>query len=326
MTQWGEIAKGVLAGEPLRRVHAKEVLSATDQDLLPLLQAAAAVRARHFGKQIKLCMLVNAQCGLCTEDCAYCSQSTVSEADIDKYGMITADRIVARAKEAAAAGAVNFSIVTSGREPSDALLEAVIDAVCAIKAEVNIPVCASLGMLAGDQAKRLAAAGLDRYHHNINTSEGHHGKICTTHSYTDRVATIEQVKAAGLSSCGGVIIGMGESADDVVDMAVALRQLRVDSIPVNFLHPVPGTPFESKAELTPTYCLRVLAMFRLVCPDQDIRLAGGREYNLRALQPLALYAANAMFVGDLLTTAGPGVDHDVQMIRDLGLEPVCIAE
>ena len=280
------------------------------------------LRQQHFGNSIKLCMLINAKCGLCSEDCSYCSQSKVSKAEIPEYSMVDRQSIVDGAKKAAATGALNFSIVTSGRGPSDAMVDEVAAAVKEIKAECGIEVCASLGILSSGQAETLAESGLDRYHHNINTSAAYHTSICSTHSYEDRIATVQQVQHAGLSSCCGVIVGMGETGEDVVDMAFSLHALNVDSIPVNFLHPVPGTPFGEKTELTPAYCLKVLAMFRFVCPEQDLRLAGGRQHNLRTLQPLALYPISAMFVGDLLTIGGTAVEDDLQMIADLGLQPI----
>jgi biotin synthase len=193
-------------------------------------------------------------------------------------------------------------------------------AVRRIKEELPMKVCACLGLLTEEQALELRAAGVDRYNHNLNTSSDHYGRITTTHTYEDRVTTIEAVKRAGISPCSGCIVGMGESREQVVDVAFALRELDADSIPVNFLHAIPGTPLEGRSELDPGYCLRVLALFRFVCPTKEIRVSGGREVNLRSLQPLSLYPANAIFVGDYLTTPGQVAEADYRMIEDLGFE------
>ena len=318
--KWYELARLAIAGKRLSARDGLGILSADDAAVPALLGAAYAVRHEFFGNRVRLCMLINAQCGLCSEDCAYCAQAKGSQAHIDKYALVSQAAILERARAAMAAGAINFSIVTSGRGPSDKLVETIAAAVREIKATLRLQVCASLGILTPEQAKCLAAAGLDRYHHNLNTSARFHPQICTTHTYEDRVQTVRAVQAAGLSSCAGVIVGMGETDEDIVDMALALRDLDVDSIPVNFLIPVQGTPLASKQELTPLRCLRILVLFRLLCPRQDLRLAGGRPLHLRSLQPLALYAASAMFTGDLLTTGGPSVEADRQMIVDLGFE------
>ena len=181
-------------------------------------------------------------------------------------------------------------------------------------------VCACLGLLTDDQAVELREAGVDRYNHNLNTSADHYERITTTHTYEDRVATLEAVKRAGISPCAGFIAGMGETDEQLVDVAFALRELDADSIPVNFLHPIDGTPLEGRHELDPRRCLKVLALFRFVCPTKEIRVSGGREVNLRSLQPLSLLPANAIFIGDYLTTPGQAAEDDYRMIEDLGLE------
>ena len=189
-----------------------------------------------------------------------------------------------------------------------------------VEDELPLKICACLGLVTAEQAHELRAAGVDRYNHNLNTSRDHHARITTTHGYDDRVRTVDAVRAAGISPCSGFIAGMGETDDGVVDVAFALRDLDADSIPVNFLHAVPGTPLEGTAELSPRRCLRILALLRLVCPTKEIRVAGGREVNLRSLQPLALYAANSIFVGDYLTTPGQAAEADWAMLEDLGFE------
>jgi len=317
---WLAMADRALAGDAPTRDEALSVLRAGDDELLALLDAAFRVRRAAFGVQVKLIMIVNAKSGICPEDCGYCSQSIVSTAPVPKYSMLSADVIVAGAHEAWARRARTYCIVASGRGPSARELREVTAAVRRIKEELPMKICACLGLLTDGQAQELKDAGVDRYNHNLNTSGDHHGRITTTHAYDDRVRTVEAVKRAGISPCSGFIVGMGESDDQIVDVAFALRELDADSIPVNFLNAIPGTPLEGTDELDPRRCLKILALLRLVCPTKEIRVAGGREVNLRSLQPLALYAANSIFVGDYLTTPGQAAEADWQMLADLGFE------
>ena len=317
---WNALADTALAGEPIAREDALAVLRAPDTELLAVLDAAFRVRRAAFGLKVKLNMIVNAKSGICPEDCGYCSQSVVSTAPIAKYSMLKADVLVDGAREAWSRKARTYCIVASGRGPSARELREVTSAVRQIKDELPMKVCACLGLLTADQARELRAAGVDRYNHNVNTAASHHGRITTTHTYDDRVATIEAVKEAGISPCAGFIAGMGETDEQVVDVAFALRELDADSIPVNFLNAIPGTPLEGTDGLNPRRCLRILALLRLVCPTKEIRVAGGREVNLRSLQPLALYAANSIFVGDYLTTEGQAAQADWAMLEDLGFE------
>jgi biotin synthase len=319
-SKWETFADKALAGELLSVEECLSVLDAPDDELLPLLQAAFRVRKAYFGKKVKLNMIINAKSGLCPEDCGYCSQSIVSRAPIEKYTLLKKDVLIDGAKEALNRKAGTYCIVASGRGPTENELNEVIEAVKVIKKEFNMKICACLGLLTESQANRLKEAGVDRYNHNLNTSRGHYHHITTTHTYEDRVQTVESVKKAGLSPCSGCIIGMGETREQVVEIAYELRKLDADSIPVNFLNSIPGTPLEGMKELNPRYCLKVLALFRFVCPTKEIRVSGGREVNLRQLQPLSLYPANAIFVGDYLTTEGQASALDHQMIRDLGFE------
>jgi biotin synthase len=320
LPDWEAIADRALEGLPPTHQEALAVLRAPDEELLRLLDAAFRVRRASFGKLVKLNMIVNAKSGICPEDCGYCSQSIVSTAPIAKYSLLRADVLVQGAHEAWARKARTYCIVASGRGPSARELREVSAAVRQIKAELPMKVCACLGLLTVDQAHELRAAGVDRYNHNLNTEAGHHARITTTHTYEDRVATIEAIKEAGISPCAGLIAGLGETDEQLVDVAFALRELDIDSIPVNFLNAIPGTPLEGTNELDPRRCLRILAMMRLVCPTKEIRVAGGREVNLRSLQPLALYAANSLFVGDYLTTEGQAAQADWAMLEDLGFE------
>jgi len=317
---WADYAEKALAGEGLTREEALSVLRADDDDILPLMHAAFRVRKRYYGKKVKLNMIINAKSGLCPEDCGYCSQSIVSSAPIQKYTLLNKETLLAGAREALNRKAGTYCIVASGRGPTDKELEQVIEAVREIRATMPLKICACLGLLSEEQAARLAEAGVHRYNHNLNTSRANYSNITSTHTYDQRVETVETVKKSGMSPCSGVIIGMGESDEEVVEMAYALRELDADSIPVNFLNAIPGTPLEGYGRTPALRALKVLALFRFVCPTKEIRVAGGREVNLRTLQPLALYAANSIFVGDYLTTPGQEVATDHQMIEDLGFE------
>lgn len=317
---WSAIAAHVIDDLPIDFSTALGVLSAPDEELPAILAAAYAVRRRYFGNTVQLYYLLNAKSGLCPEDCGYCSQSRVSSAPIEKYAFLSAEKILEGAQRAADARACTFCIVASGRGPTDRELDHVLGAVKEIKARYAMRLCLCLGILKEGQAERIAASGVERFNHNLNTSEAFHNDIVSTHTFEDRVETVEKVKHAGISPCCGGIIGMGESAEDVVSLAFSLRDLEVDSIPVNFYHPIPGTPLADRQTLTPRYCLKALAMFRLVNPRCEIRIAGGRELHLRSLQPLGLYAANSIFVSDYLTTSGQSAEDDYAMIEDLGFE------
>lgn len=318
--EWMRLADKALRGERLTMEESLAVLAAPDEQLLAILDAAFKVRRRYYGTKVKLNLIVNAKSGLCPEDCGYCSQSIVSKAPVSKYPLLDKETLVAGARRAMEWKAGTYCIVASGRGPTDKELDQVVAAVKEIKAELPLKICACLGLLNDDQARRLKEAGVDRYNHNLNTGERHFAAITTTHTYEDRVATVHKIKNAGISPCSGVIVGMGESDREIVEMAYALRDLDADSIPINFLIPIPGTPLAGRHELDPRKCLKVVALFRFICPTKEIRVSGGRELHLRSLQPLALYAANSVFVGDYLTTEGQAAEDDHRMIEDLGFE------
>lgn len=320
MGEWKQLAYEVLEGKELTNEEALSILNAPDEELLELLHASYIIRHRYFGNKVKLNQINNVKSGICPENCSYCAQSSISNAPVEKYTMLNKDEIVKGAKKAYEMQVGTYCIVASGRGPSKRELETVTEAVKEIKERFNLTVCACLGILKPEQALQLKEAGVDRYNHNINTSKNHHSAITTTHTYDDRVNTIEHVKQAGISPCSGVIVGMKETKQDVVDMAFSLKALDADSIPVNFLHAIPGTPLEGTNELNPRYCLKVLALMRFVNPTKEIRISGGREVNLRTLQPFGLYPANSIFVGDYLTTNGQEESTDFQMLKDLGFE------
>ncbi len=320
MTNYQTWADKALRDELLTTEECHAVLDTPDDDLLALLHAAFRVRSKYFGRTVRLQMLQNAKSGACQEDCHYCSQSAVSTAPIERYNLLAQNRMIEGARQAAASKAQRYCIVISGRSPLDREIDEIAGAVRSIKQEVPIQICCSLGLMNEQQAKRLKAAGVDRVNHNLNTSEAFHSSICTTHTFQDRLATIKNARAAGLEICSGGIVGMGEKDEDLIDLAMTLREVKPDSIPLNTLHPVAGTPLENCDNLTPQRCLKVLCLFRFLHPRTEIRIAGGREHNLRSLQPLALYPADSVFVNGYLTTPGAPAPEVWGMIEDLGFK------
>jgi biotin synthase len=319
MTWLDDLAEKALARELPARAEVLQVLSSPDDELMAVVAAAFRVRLRYFGRRVKLNYLVNIKSGLCPEDCFYCSQRLGSAADVLKYTWLKPDEVVESAEAGVRAGAKRVCLVASGRGPTDPDVARVAATIEAVKARhPDVEVCACLGLLAPGQAERLRQAGTTAYNHNLNTAQERYQDICTTHGYADRAQTVQTAKHAGLSPCSGLIAGMGENDEDLADVAFALRELDPDSVPVNFLIPFQGTPLGGRWDLTPQRCLRILAMVRFVCPDAEVRLAGGREIHLRSLQPLALHIANSIFLGDYLTSEGQPGQHDLEMIADAG--------
>ena len=317
-THWFGVADGVLAGDALTKQDALAVLRCPDLELLDLLAATYRVRYRYFGNTVQLYYLMNAKSGLCPEDCGYCSQSKVSEAEIPRYNLLNAEKLLDGARLAHERGSKTYCIVISARAPNEREIDAITEIVPRIKERFGLNVCACLGLLTADHAQRLKACGVDKVNHNLNTSERFYPEICSTHAYGDRLETLRHVREAGLQLCSGGILGMGEDDGDVVEMAFALRELDVESIPLNFLNPIDDTPLAGTHRLTPRYCLKALCMMRLVNPTSELRIAGGREMHLGSLQAMGLYAANSIFVGDYLTTKGQSPDADYRMIEELG--------
>ncbi len=317
-TYWHELANRSIAGELLTRDEAHSVLGAPDDALLDQLAAAYRVRRAAWGNRVRLHFLLNAQSGLCPEDCHYCSQSSISSAEIEKYPMLALNKIMEAADRATQLKAGTLCMVISGRSPGETVFGKVIDAVKAVRAKHDLKICACLGLLNATQVQRLKDAGVETINHNLNTSANFTPKVVGTHTFADRVGTVQAVKAAGMKTCSGGILGMGESDDDVIDLALALRELDVKSVPVNFLIPVPGTAFANVRALDPRRCLRMLVLYRLLLPTQEIRISGGREVHLRTMQVMGLYAANSIFVGDYLTTQGQTARDDLRMIADAG--------
>ncbi len=318
---WKRIREDAMCGDGIGAGDALTVLSLPQTGLWRLLDITEGVRRRFKGDGVRLCSIVNAKSGLCSEDCSFCTQSSRSKADIRTYPLIEEEEMVRAAREAKARGSREFSIVSSGfamRNRGE--LESVGNAIERIRAEVGIETCVSLGTLSAEEVAYLLSRGLRSVHHNLETSRNFFPSMCTTHDYEEDVRAVRAAKEAGAWVCCGGIFGIGETAADRVELAMTLRELSVDSIPVNFLNPVPGTPVEGRNELTPAGCLKIIAMLRLCHPAREIIVCGGREVNLRDMQSLMFAAgATGTMAGNYLTTAGRPAEDDVRMILDLGL-------
>ncbi len=286
--------------------------------LWALCNMALKVKLRERGTKFGLCTITNAKSGNCSENCTFCAQSAISRARIEKYPLKPLDRILKEAREAKTNGAQRFSLVTSGKGPSERLLEKIAEYVHEIREKVGIKVCASLGIIDKKGLKLLKEAGLTRYHHNLETSERYYPKVCTTHSFVERVKTIEAIKEVGLEACAGGIIGLGEDERDRFQMIEVLRGLLVESSPLNILVPISGTPLENQKILSISEVLRTISFMRLLLPGAAIRMAGGREVVLGDFQTLAFMSgADAMLIGGYLTTRGRLPSEDIKMVEEL---------
>ncbi|HHL39893.1 MAG TPA: biotin synthase BioB [Deltaproteobacteria bacterium] len=318
-----EYTEKALSGEGLSCDEGRRLAEMPERLFDDVLAAACRIRRRFKGDEVNLCSIVNAKSGLCAEDCSFCAQSVHHSAPVKTYPMVAPDEIVGAARRAARSGAREFSIVASGtaveKERDVAVLK---DAVARIRESTGLESCASLGTVSAGTLRVLKEAGLHSYHHNLETARSFFPEVCTTHAYDDDVETVRAAKELGLYVCSGGVFGLGESRAQRVELAVTLRDLDVDSVPVNFLNPRPGTPLEGARNLTPRECLRIIALYRFMLPAKDIIVCGGRQVNLRSLQPLIFTAgANGMMIGDYLTTAGSPPEEDLQMVRDMGLRP-----
>ena len=321
VARWADAA---LRGEALSKPDAQRVLGDESIALIDLIQAAGRVRRHHFGHTVSVHVLDNVRNGACPEDCAYCGQSRVSEAPIQPWKLKPTEEILAAAKQARDQGAWRFCMALSGRGPSDGDIDYMCDVVRQVS-ELGLRTCLSSGLMDAAKIERLKQAGLDRLTHNLNPPRRHYPAICTTHTYDQRLATLRAAKDAGLGVCAGMIVGMGETRDDIAAVARELREIEAESIPVNFLLPIEGNPItEARCDgepLTPRFVLRVLCLFRLLNPAAEIRVAAGREHHLRSLQPLALWPANSLFVEGYLLTTGSNAEATLRMILDAGFTP-----
>jgi biotin synthase len=296
----------------------KEILTSPNIELLPLLEAAYEIRKKYWGKKVNVHIINNVQNGDCSQDCSYCVQSKESKAEIESYSMKSEDQILEEAKIAYESGAFRYCMVFSGPKPSKSRVEKLVGIIKKIKATYNIQVCVSPGFVDYDDAIKLKKAGLNRLNHNLNTSKNHYHNICTSHTFQDRINTIKAAKSANLEICSGCIIGMGETEDDIIDIAKTLSTLKIESIPINFFLPISGLPLKTKKALTPEYCLRVLCLFRFLNPKAEIRIAAGREFHLRSMQAMALFPANSLFMEGYLNSNGSNTIDTLQMIKDAG--------
>jgi biotin synthase len=317
-TRYSDLVKKSLDQGTIDDEDIRWILTGEDVELLPLLDAAYQIRYRYFENRVKIHILHNVQSGGCTEDCKYCAQSGAAQDGAEIYPMKSDGEIIEGARQAFESGAYRHCMVFSGKDLADKRIDKICSVVEKIKALYPMEICISAGFLSEEDGRRLVAAGVNRYNHNLNTSSGFYGEICTSHEYQQRVDTIVTAKGCGLDVCSGVIIGMGETAEDIIQMTRELKGVAANSIPVNFFIPVDGHRILHPQTLTPRYCLKVLCLFRLAVPQAELRASAGREYHLRSLQSLCLYPANSLFAQGYLTTGGDTLDTTRQLIEDSG--------
>ncbi|MFC1855124.1 biotin synthase BioB [Thermodesulfobacteriota bacterium] len=317
-----DIEEKALLGEDITYDEAKKIIDLNPSLLFELFISANRIKEHFIGNKVHLCSIVNAKSGRCKEDCGFCAQSAHHKTYVPVYDMINSDEMLRAAKNAEKSTSGCFGIVTSGSTiKSDDEFNIILDAVRKIKAETSLSPSASLGMISYEQAVKLKEAGVKKFHHNIETSRNFFPNVCTTHSYDDDLETIRSIKRAGLKICSGVILGLGESQLDWIDMAFTLRELDVDSVPINFLNPIKNTRFENNPKVPALELLRGIALFRFILPTKSISICGGREKNLRDLQSFMFLAgASGTMAGNYLTTKGRSMEDDFKMISDLGLE------
>jgi biotin synthetase len=316
-----QVPQGGIGPEAAREIFAMSEAEFFEQ-ILPLAKTA---RERAFGNEVSFCSIVNAKSGACVEDCSFCSQSnSYKGAQAPLYPLMSAEKILEKAKEAESFGATEFSIVTSGRGMSkEKELDTMVDAITKIRESTQMETCASLGLMSREDLLRLKQAGMINYHHNIETARSYFPNIVTSHSWEEEVDTVKNAKELGFQVCCGGIFGMGESVEQRVEFIFQLRDINPDSIPINFLNPRPGTPLAEKHDLTPLDCLKIIAVMRLAMPQKELFVCGGREVNMRQYQELMFDAgASGTMLGNYLTTQGRSPEQDLQLIRDLGLVPV----
>ncbi len=309
-----------LEGGAIERADAEALSLIPDEHLMRLAAAADRVRIRFKGDRFDSCSLINARSGVCSEDCAFCAQSAHHPGDCETYELVDSEQILEAARAAKTAGASRFCTVTSGGALSEADWDRLLESLALVRSEVDIALDASVGFLDPARVDRLKDAGVSRYNHNLETARDYYPRICSTHSWDERVQTVKTVIDGGISACCGGIIGMGETAEQRLDLAFTLAGLGVDCVPINILNPRPGTPLEHAARLEPMEIVKTVALFRLILPKATIKIAGGRERNLGDFQGLALRSgANGMIIGGYLTTAGRSIQDDLDMVRHAGM-------
>lgn len=311
------LAKEIMEG---RLIGREEALWLWEQPLEELCEQADRIRKHFCAGRFDLCTIINGKSGRCSENCRFCAQSAHNHTGAAEYPLLSAEEIVAQAKREDAQGVLRYSIVTSGKRLTDREVDEMCEAVRQIRRECRLSVCISFGLLGEEQYRKLKEAGVTRVHNNLETSRNHFPEICTTHTFDDKVAAIRAAQAAGLTVCSGGIMGMGETAEDRIDMALTLRELGIGSVPVNLLNPIPGTPLERQKPLTADDMRRIVAVYRFLLPDAFIRLAGGRGLLADKGKGCFQSGANAAITGDMLTTAGITVETDKELLKELGYE------
>jgi biotin synthase len=320
------IVDRIIGGGSLTPEEAVQLCGLEGADVFDLFRGASRIKGRFVGAKVHLCSIINAKSGRCAEDCAFCAQSAHHSTDAPVYPLVQEERLLESARAAESSGSACFGIITSGTTVNGAELERILGALRRIRAETGILPSCSLGIIDAETARKLKEAGMDTYHHNLETAESFFPSICTTHPYQDDVDTVRAVKSAGLKVCCGGIFGLGESAAQRVEMAFTLKELDVDSVPINFLNPIEGTRLEGAANISAMECLKTVAVYRMVLPGKRITVCGGREKNLRDLQSWIFFAgANGTMIGNYLTTQGRDIDADLKMFDDLGLKTVMCA-
>jgi biotin synthase len=313
------IERRILAGGAVTREEARQLTGVSDDCLMRLMAAADRIRLHFKGNRFDACSLISARSGRCGEDCAFCSQSGHHSGNAETHPLVSGDEILTAARIAHESGASRFCTVTSGGALSDADFVQLLDQLKRVEAEVPIALDASLGFLDDRRAAQLRDAGVTRYNHNLECAQDHYPAICSTHTWEQRVDTVKRVRNTGMSICCGGIIGMGETEEQRLDLAFTLAELGVDCVPVNILNPRPGTPLEHATPPRPLEILKTVALFRLILPKATIKIAGGREVNLRDFQAAALRSgANGMIIGGYLTTSGRSLEDDLLMIQQAG--------
>lgn len=311
------LKKEVILG---RQITREEAVWLYCQPLEELCEAADAVRRQFCSGGFDICTIINGKSGRCSENCRFCAQSAHNHTGVDEYPLLPADEIVKEAEKNYRQGVLRFSIVTSGRNLPEQEVDRMCEAVRKIRRECGISVCVSFGLLDESQYRKLKEAGVSRVHNNLETSRRNFSRVCTTHTFDDKIKAIRAARAAGLSVCSGGIMGLGETPEDRIDMALTLRELGIKSVPVNMLNPIPGTPFEHNQKLTADDMRRILSVYRFILPDASIRLAGGRGLLPDKGRSCFRSGANAAISGDMLTTAGITVETDLKMLKELGYE------
>lgn len=314
------IEEKVLNDNRISREEAKFIAALSGRAIFDLFAAANRIREHFRDNSVDLCAIINAKSGACPEDCSYCAQSAKSSAEIRNFQLAEKKTIIEKAKEAKDGGAKRFCIVTSGKKASATDLAKIAEMLSAVRKLGLLP-CATLGLLSGEELMRLRDAGLERYHNNLETSERFFSEICTTHTYQDKLETIQEVKSSGLSLCSGGIFGLGETWEDRIDMALALRDINPDSVPINFLTPIKGTRLGINELLRPFEALQIISLYRFILPDKEIRICGGRIQTLGEFNSFVFFAgADGLLTGNYLTTLGRNFEDDLQLINQFGLE------